>query len=1571
MSNYVPEDKNKVDFFTLLATQFCEIVFLQQNLDALPAICRQDIILSSNFSSRIRSGFVDLNKFCLKYLTISSPIDRIRYERIETTLTQEGGVVLLRIALSDDMTFHLVFDIAKGVNESGEEVFLLSKIHIFHENSLHTTTCSTPVKTVPSNCTHTDTGNVFSQHGGTCGIIVCQAKTDYPLSYVDDRMATYLGYDSANELIALGNGVDLIHPDDLKVKALDLAGQLQIANDFAIEIRLRKKDNSYTWVGAVGAFSTNEENLPVVSILCVDIQKKQEGIDNFFKFMQTLSGGFAVYKVNEKIVTAVYYSPCLCEFLGLESITEERIITGITDCQGIIYEEDFPLLHTAFCESFEMEQDASADFRVKPKEGAHKWLNASSKFYKNALGESLLYVVYMDITEHKQALHKLQKIYDNIQGSILSCSYEDHWFIREANDYFYKEIGYSRAELQDEFNNDFFALVCDVDRDSLRANIADQLKAARQFSVQICLRSKYGKWIYAIMTGEITDQIGNKSLDFLLVNISEIKEKQEMLNNVSKEIRQLYNNIPGAIMRCTANTDGSIEFANDGFYKLIKYSKEEFEERHESKVINLIYAPDLPVVEEVFSRQSEHGDVLSFECRVRPKDGNQIWLSVDATVIVDNDGNKSLYCICTDTTMHHKMMSAMTLMKEKLETVVRHTGVRYWDYYPTTKQICIHDKLSKNGEARFIENFAESLIEQGLINDVSIDDFRALHTKVDNGERFAEAVILASDTSESEETWRKIKYTTIYDSKGAPSLALCVSENVNEYKEIERRLGIAAAQTGVDIWTYNLDTKSITQEEGVATIGVRESAVENVPESIIASGIIHEDDVEKYRDLYRRLEAGELQASCELRAQSRTGLGYSWTRVFYTMLPKKNSVSRLALGSAIDISEHKMAEIHYNDEIQLWNMGVKDALFACIVNLSSNTVVSSSVDKTLCIDVKQGDARTLWDSIYAQILGTTGREAFAKLCGADKLLHGFAKGTRSYAFDLQIAIANSDNLWVSLAIKMIKDPLTGDIIAFMIMNDITETKISQNFLKDLMKHQFDFILRLNFMSDTYQLFSSPEIKEAMVLPNSKGIYSQDVQHILDHIILEEDMPLMKKEGGIDRILDRSAAEGDYDIFFRAKRNGTENRFKRIHVFLRDDVTNSICMGCVDITDMHVQEQHRLDALREALSVARQASQSKSTFLASMSHDIRTPMNAIIGMTNLAIEDQTNTELVAESLGVIKSSSEHLLALLNDILEMSRLESGKVIFSKESFSIRYECEQVYNFFKGIVIQKNQKLHFECGSIENDQVISDLTRFNRVLTNLLGNAVKFTPEGGTITMRLEEVPTLTEKTSLFRVVVTDTGIGIAKENLSAIFEAFQREEKQSVRKIEGTGLGLAIVKALVENQGGAITVDSDTGKGAIFTVEIPMIIDEEVSKKALHKLERMQLTDINLHTKNILLIEDHPVNILVATKMLEKMGARVVSAKNGQEGAEVFKASAVGSFSFIFMDLQMPIMNGYEATEAIRSSDHEEATSIPIIAMTANAFAEDIRKCKEVGMNCHVAKPITAESISNCLMQLRII
>jgi len=394
-----------------------------------------------------------------------------------------------------------------------------------------------------------------------------------------------------------------------------------------------------------------------------------------------------------------------------------------------------------------------------------------------------------------------------------------------------------------------------------------------------------------------------------------------------------------------------------------------------------------------------------------------------------------------------------------------------------------------------------------------------------------------------------------------------------------------------------------------------------------------------------------------------------------------------------------------------------------------------------------------------------------------------------------------------------------------------------------------------------------------------------------------------------------------------------------------------------------------DITTEALQTAENANKAKTDFLSNMSHDIRTPMNAIIGMTSLIRHDAGNKAKVIEYADKIDISSQHLLGIINDVLDMSKIEAGKTVFKYTDFSILDFITELNTIFHSQIDEKNQTLTIIKENIRHEWVNGDQVHLMQIFSNLVSNAVKYTQEGGKIQFLVEECETKSSVYAKYRFLVSDNGMGMSADFKDTIFDAFTRAESSMTNKIQGTGLGMAITKNLVEAMGGTIDVESELGQGSCFEVLIDLRIAEDRFVSSAEQAEKDEPAGNVLKGMRFLCAEDNELNAEILMELLKIEGAECTICENGKRVLEAFEQSAPGDYDMILMDVQMPVMNGYEATKAIRRSSHELAMTIPIIAMTANAFSEDIQHSLAAGMNAHVSKPVEMKVLEKTIRSIK--
>lgn len=415
----------------------------------------------------------------------------------------------------------------------------------------------------------------------------------------------------------------------------------------------------------------------------------------------------------------------------------------------------------------------------------------------------------------------------------------------------------------------------------------------------------------------------------------------------------------------------------------------------------------------------------------------------------------------------------------------------------------------------------------------------------------------------------------------------------------------------------------------------------------------------------------------------------------------------------------------------------------------------------------------------------------------------------------------------------------------------------------------------------------------------------------------------------------------------------------------------------DVTESKEEQEREHRMLKEAYDAANYANKAKSQFLSRVSHDIRTPLNAIIGMAGIAGSHLGEKEKVSDCLNKINVSGSHLLSMINEVLDMSAIESGKIDLVEEDFTISGLVQNVLTMIQPAVQEKGHTLEYHPAAVEHEEVAGDAMRLQQVFMNILVNAVKYTPPGGKLELEVFEKTPAADGLGCYEFVFRDNGMGMSEEYQKQIFEPFSRAQDTRINKIEGTGLGMTIALNIIRMMNGDISVKSKVNEGSCFTVSV--FLKQRNQKPADKGNERISETGQepgndtdgkNIHGeafigKRILLVDDIEINREIAMEIIGDTGAAVESAENGKEALEKFLENGEGYYDLIFMDVQMPLMNGYEATKAIRKADRPDAARIPIIAMTANAFTEDVMDSRKAGMNEHIPKPLNVEQVIGCM------
>ncbi len=779
----------------------------------------------------------------------------------------------------------------------------------------------------------------------------------------------------------------------------------------------------------------------------------------------------------------------------------------------------------------------------------------------------------------------------------------------------------------------------------------------------------------------------------------------------------------------------------------------------------------------------------------------------------------------------------------------------------------------------------------------------------------------------------------------------------NQILAEESRMVVRVASQNGDmaLWVYHLNSGRISQSFANQNNYGYPLEIPGGPEAVIAEGGIHSEDIEQYRQLYRNIDNGEERSEATIRMKVyKPEERYEWRRVILTRQEVAEEAP-IAIGLSINVDLQKEAEIRYERENRLRQELVKDAVVYYRINLSNGMVeelYSEAMDTSdiqFPISMQALIEKGLFLGCYR-----ADYPLLSSRLNVEQMRRNYEDGKSTESFSYRRYIPGKGIRWLKASIAKLKRVSSDDVIAFFTAVDIDEEKKEQKLLRDVIDEEIESLIIMRV--ETKQIRVIMENRKLNgydpACPNTGYIsLSKEFRASLFENMLEEDQEAASDFITTEHVVESLKNQSVLQTTYRIRTKGGEIRRKKVRVFYLDETKEDIIFARRDITDLYNEQKRQSAALKQAMDEARSANEAKSKFLSRMSHDMRTPLNAIIGYSGEVLREGATEAQKDEFLDDIHYSGEYLLGIINDVLDMTKIESNKMVLHPEPYAWEEFRERMETVIRPLCVKKG--IHFELTLLDDIQipVMLDKVRFNQIFVNILSNAVKFTPAGGKIMLKAECLKK-TKRLMDMSFSVADNGCGMSEEFLPHAFDSFSQEyEGQAMHKEQGTGLGLSIVKQLVELMGGTISVESRLSKGTTFTVQMPVALSD--TQQVDHQQE---FPKNGLMGMQILLCEDHPMNSKMARRMLEKEGCSVDVAENGAIGVGMFKESLRHHYDAVLMDIQMPVMDGLQAARAIRALDREDAGTVPIIAMTANAFVEDRRDAIEAGMNAHIAKPI---------------
>ncbi|MEG1068993.1 MAG: response regulator [Ruthenibacterium sp.] len=1022
--------------------------------------------------------------------------------------------------------------------------------------------------------------------------------------------------------------------------------------------------------------------------------------------------------------------------------------------------------------------------------------------------------------------------------------------------------------------------------------------------------------------------------------------------------------------------------------------------------------------------------------------------------------------------------------------ILKDCGIQCWTFYPADNSAVPGCNVMADlaGMQRW-DNYPQLLLDKGLIHKNSAAQWLQIHARIQAGEANPSGEILVIE--QGAPIWKKVRYRTVLDAHGNPASATGIAENISEYKELSENYARASKQCGVTIWMLDIANRTLYDLKNASRIKIFDTltVIPNVPEAFKSEdSALYAEDYPALYDMFQKVYAGAKTATSVGRWWNDTHDNFWWYEISYTTIFDEDEKPIKAIGTAVEITERMRLEERYEEELKWRKVRNSDVLGSFKLNLTQNICEDGQSDIPIILTFQgNGTVDDFFDREYAAHVDTATLPEYKKLFTRESLLAAYRRGETSVAQESYISFWKDKTLWIKVEADMFQNPKNGDIEAYIYATDIDQKKTFAAIVNAVVNMDYDYLTLLDSSTDAYIIFAQSGRKTPLP-PFYGNSYYQEMVTYAQKYVVEEDRARNIEEMSYKNILAQLEKRPIYTTYCCVREPDGSISRKKMQFSYLNRPRHKIILTRSDVTEHYNEEQRKNEALGNALQAAQQANTAKSEFLSRMSHEIRTPMNAIIGMSTLAASCVNDAEQVSEYLSKVGISARFLLSLINDILDMSRIESGKMLMRREEIPF----EEFINGINGICNTQAQEKGVEYDAVilsfTEDTYLGDAMKLQQVLVNILSNAIKFTPPGGKVQFMVHQEP-VHQGEALMRFTVNDTGIGISEEFLPRLFDAFEQQQSGSTTPYAGTGLGLAICHNLVDLMGGKISVNSIEGVGSEFIVEVKLGVSEKSRQyvdAALH-LERLKalivdddilicrhtqeiLLDMHLQAdyvasgaqavetvqekwakkehydiilvdwkmpdmdgiettrkirkivgpdvtiiimtaydwatieaeaklagvnlllskplfksslhsafekiyngkaeqpkfdsvqeydftgKRVLLVEDHLLNIEVAKKLLNAKHLEVVVAENGLRAIETFVQKPDGYYNVILMDIRMPVMDGITAAKSIRQMRKADAATIPIIAMTANAFDEDIEKTKAAGMNAHLAKPI---------------
>ncbi|MDD3411405.1 MAG: PAS domain-containing protein, partial [Eubacteriales bacterium] len=1357
--------------------------------------------------------------------------------------------------------------------------------------------------------------------------------------------------------------LEAVDPGDRQALRDEALAAIRENRQLNLDIRLLSEGGGWHWMNVRANVAEREEGRCKLYCAYSDIdalklarlqleaesKKSRESellIDNI---LRNLPGAVASFLIAEGDVRMTYISE------GCETLTGFSAAETLKRCEGdafaFVHPDDLPELRRAARENARLMKPFSHVFRVRVKGGGSRWVSLSLSPARKD-GSLVYYGVYLDVDAEREHSVMISELINAIPGGVAIYRVGERIETLYASDGVAKLTGRTPEEHARWLKDDpLSSAVYEADLPRVRQSIDDALAQDRPLTLTYRLCHKDGSLVW---------------VQFSAVKIRETSRGKIYYGVYSRPSTEasLYQSLvedsTTAVLVMEQETR-AVLFANAAWKRLENVPDS-------TPVIGVPLPRLLPAHHFFFSDD---------EVRAFPTDryeeshrmtGTGKAVSIHARALRWN-GIAAYVCYISDET---ELWSSHQQLQHLIDRVPGGIGI-YDVQDGMPRPSYINDAYYRL--LGYADGERELYPEAGTLDVVHEEDrprlLRGVRALTDGSTALLD---LSYRVRARAGEWRWLRVVgAVMERRDNHVVAYCsfsefdsVMRSRQELESSRAMLNAALQSARVLAWKYDCRARRITDSGSLGEALGLPRAVDDAAECFIRSGYICEESAADFRALFEEA-AREKPASRDVRTRPRPGGEPAWNRVIYTPVFNLKGEYVESIGTAIDITEQKERERKYEEQLGMKKVLASNESAVALLNLTRNLVADSDCrDPRMAACLRGDSVDQALAAVSGEVVYPGERAAYLAVFSRASMLENYRRGDmhgsiRHHALD--------SGAWLESSYDLIENPYTGDVEAIAVLRDVTELVRAEQVVSTLMKIDYETIMTIDASTGEASPFLGGRTDEATRRQQSAGGSLLGVEAYLRAHGSGPELERAVRETSLPYVKERLTRAPLYAAACTLTQQGKPLRKRIVYTYL-DETEKTLLCAAQDLTETYRQEEEQKRQLAQALAEAEKASSAKTDFFSRMSHDMRTPMNGILGLATLC-ESEADLDELRRSMGNIRQSGQYLLSLINDTLDFQRIESGRMELEPQVVNARALMADIRDMVELTLREKRLHVSIDSQSADMDCFIRvDPVRIKQVFFNLLSNAIKFTPEDGSIAFSLECLG----HDGLIahdRIRISDTGIGMSEDFLqNHIFRPFSQEYTAVTTQYAGTGLGLSIVHKLVELMGGSISVESAPGKGTAFTIllDFERVPDEEALAGARTDEQRRHLSREALMGRRVLLVEDHPLNAEIARRILQKVGCEIDWAHNGQEGVQRFEASPPGLYDAVLMDIRMPVMNGLEAAHALRALSRPDARSLPIIAMTANAYAADVKQSLDAGMNAHLAKPIDPALLYDTLARL---